>query len=154
MVALVEQTGAVDVEDLVVEVDLASGEVDLLLDFKDLMADYHSQTRPIGATDPFFWQAGEQDWIHLNTIQYLPDSDSLVVSLPGDLHRHQGGGTSMARRPSTGFCGDPRPSGRAPAMKNTAWSPVNDFAWQYGQHSVEYAPAEEEGVCYLRMFNN
>ena len=111
VVALVEQTGAVDVEDLVVEVDLASGEVDLLLDFKDLMADYHSQTRPIGATDPFFWQAGEQDWIHLNTIQYLPDSDSLVVSSRetstaikvGDVH---------GQAAIDWFCGSVRPAQR------------------------------------------
>ena len=34
------------------------------------------------------------------------------------------------------------------------WTPVNDFTWQYGQHSVAWAPGEEEGVCYLRMFNN
>ena len=152
VVALVEQTGAVDVEDLVVEVDLASGEVDLLLDFKDLMADYHSQTRPIGATDPFFWQAGEQDWIHLNTIQYLPDSDSLVVSSRetstaikvGDVH---------GQAAIDWFCGDPA-FWEGTGYEEYCLEPVNDFTWQYGQHSVEYAPAEEEGVCYLRMFNN
>ena len=31
---------------------------------------------------------------------------------------------------------------------------MNDFTWQYGQHSVAWAPGDEEGVCYLRMFNN
>ena len=80
VVALAEKAGDANVEDIVLEVDLATGEVTELLDFKKLMAGYYEQTRPIGPTDPFFWQAGEQDWIHLNTIQYLPDSDSLVVS--------------------------------------------------------------------------
>ena len=76
----VEQTGAVDVEDLVVEVDLASGEVDLLLDFKDLMADYHSQTRPIGATDPLLLAGRGAGLDPPEHHPYLPDSDSLVVS--------------------------------------------------------------------------
>ena len=135
VVALAEKAGDANVEDLVLEIDLATGEVTELLDFKDLMAGYYAQTRPIRATDPFFWQVDEQDWIHLNTIQYLPGTDSLVVSsretstvikvddvhgeaavgwLCGDPAFWQGTGYE-------GYCLAPvRPSGRAPAMRGTA----------------------------------
>ena len=50
------------------------------VDFSELMDSYCQSTRPISATDPFFWQAGERDWRHLNSIQYLEESDSIVVS--------------------------------------------------------------------------
>ena len=152
VVALAEKAGDANVEDIVLEVDLATGEVTELLDFKELMAGYYAQTRPIGATDPFFWQAGEQDWIHLNTIQYLPDNDSLIVSSREtstviqvkDVH----GEVSLGW-----FCGDPA-FWAGTGYEDRCLTPVNDFTWQYGQHSVAWADGEEPGVGYLRMFNN
>lgn len=152
MVALAEKAGDTNVEDLVLEIDLATGEVTELLDFKDLMAGYYAQTRPIRATDPFFWQVDEQDWIHLNTIQYLPETDSLVVSSREtstaikveDVH----GAASVGW-----LCGDPA-FWQGTGYEDYCLTPVNDFTWQYGQHSVAWAPGDEEGVGYLRMFNN
>lgn len=81
VVALAEAPGGTTVEDLVIEVDLETGAVTELVDFSELMADYKdAYTHVIGATDTFFWQAGEWDWIHLNTVEYLPGEDSLIVS--------------------------------------------------------------------------
>ena len=152
VVALAEKAGDANVEDLVLEIDLATGEVTELLDFKDLMADYYAQTRPIRATDTFFWQVDEQDWIHLNTIQYLPGSDSLVVSSRetstvikvDDVHGEAAIGW---------LCGDPA-FWQGTGYEGYCLAPVNDFTWQYGQHSVAWAEGEEEGIGYLRMFNN
>ena len=152
VVALAEKAGAVDVEDLVLEINLDTGEVTELLDCKDLMGDYHSQTRPIKGTDPFFWQVGEQDWIHLNTVQYLAESDSLILSsretstilCVKDVH------SSPA---IDWMCGDPA-FWEGTEYEQYCLEQVNDFTWQYGQHCVEYAPGEEAGICYLRMFNN
>ena len=51
------------------------------MDLKKIMNEYYEQeTRPVSAADDFFWQAGEEDWIHLNTLQYMQENDSLVVS--------------------------------------------------------------------------
>ena len=152
VVALAEKAGDANVEDLVLEIDLATGEVTELLDFKDLMADYYAQTRPIRATDTFFWQVDEQDWIHLNTIQYLPGTDSLVVSSRetstvikvDDVHGEAAVGW---------LCGDPA-FWQGTGYEGYCLAPVNDFTWQYGQHSVAWAEGEEEGIGYLRMFNN
>ena len=152
VVALAEKAGDANVEDLVLEIDLATGEVTELLDFKDLMADYYAQTRPIRATDTFFWQVDEQDWIHLNTIQYLPGSDSLVVSSRetstvikvDDVHGEAAVGW---------LCGDPA-FWQGTGYEGYCLAPVGDFTWQYGQHSVAWAEGEEEGIGYLRMFNN
>ena len=81
ILALAEHEDTANVEDLVLEIDLKSGEVTELLDFKKIMNEYYEQeTRPVSAADDFFWQAGEEDWIHLNTLQYMQENDSLVVS--------------------------------------------------------------------------
>ena len=37
-------------------------------------------TRPVGPSDDFFWQVGEGDWIHLNSLVYLPEEDALILS--------------------------------------------------------------------------
>ena len=104
-------------------------------------------------TGDFFWQAGEWDWLHLNTVEYLEEGDSLIVS---------------SRETSTvikvenvhsqpelvWLLGDPA-FWEGTAYEDLSLTPVGDFVFQYGQHSVEYAGAgEEEGVYYLRLYNN
>lgn len=62
IVALVEHADSEPVEDLVVDIDLATGEVTELIDFTEFMSDYVEEfTHPITATSTFFWQAGELD---------------------------------------------------------------------------------------------
>lgn len=154
MVILAEHADSVFVEDVVLELDLETGKVTQLIDFSKLMKDYVDEyTHVIGPTDTFFWQAGENDWIHLNTIQYLEDGDSLIVS---------------SRETSTimkveNVHTDPTPvwfAGNAKFWKGAPYEDlslekVGDFTAQYGQHSVEYDGAgEEDGTYYLLMYDN
>lgn len=154
VVALVDKVGSDTTEDVVVEVDLATGQVSELLDFSVLMADYlETETHPITVTSDFFWEAGEWDWIHLNTLQYLEDGDSVIVSSRETStiikveNVHSG--------PRLGWLmGDPD-FWADTAYADLSLTPVGDFVYQYGQHSVEYrGPGAEEGVYYLSMFNN
>ena len=80
ILALAELEGSENVEDLLLSIDMETGEVTQLIDFKEAMSGYYEMTRPITATDEFFWQAGERDWIHLNSLQYMEEDDSLIVS--------------------------------------------------------------------------
>ena len=59
LLALAEERGSQTVEDRLLSIDLDSGAVTELLDFSQLMEPYFSMTRPVGATDDFFWQVGE-----------------------------------------------------------------------------------------------
>lgn len=155
-VALVEKTGRETVEDVVIEIDLVTGEVSELVDFTGLMSDYVEEyTHAIGVTDAFFWQAGERDWIHLNTVEYLEEDDAIIVS---------------SRETSTiikveGVHDDPRIAWMAgddafwegTAYEDLCLDQVGDFTPQYGQHSVEYDGAgagAEDGTYYLLMFDN
>ena len=66
VVALVERQGAETVEDIVIQADLATGELVELVDFSQLMSGFREEeTHPVPITGEFFWQAGEWDWIHL-----------------------------------------------------------------------------------------
>lgn len=153
VLALAEEVGSQTVEDRLLSIDLDTGAVTQLLDFSQLMAPYFEMTRPVGATDDFFWQAGEWDWIHLNSLQYLPEEDSLIVSSRetstiikvADLHGQPtldwlaGDDRFWADTPYTDLC----------------LTAEGDFVPQYGQHCVEFLrDGEEEGVYYLSFFNN
>ena len=153
LLALAEDPEGETVEDLVLSIDLESGEVTELLDFTQVLPDYFAMTRPINATDPMFWQAGEWDWIHLNSLQYMPEDDSLIVS---------------SRETSTiikvkDIHGEPQVdwlAGDDRFWEDTAYADYclnqeGDFVPQYGQHCVEYLEdGSEEGVYYLAVYNN
>lgn len=154
ILALAEHEDTANVEDLVLEIDLKSGEVTELLDFKKIMNEYYEQeTRPVSAADDFFWQAGEEDWIHLNTLQYMQENDSLVVSSreTSTIIKVQ----SIHNSQSLDWL-----VGDSAFWEDTAYADLcltkeGDFVPQYGQHSVEYVGAKNEpGVYELRMYNN
>lgn len=153
VLALAEERGAETVEDRLLSIDLESGQVTQLLDFSQWMEPYYSMTRPVGPSDDFFWQAGEWDWIHLNSLAYLPEEDALILSSR----------ETSAILKLTDLHGDPQLdwiAGDDRFWQDTPYAQdclaqEGEFVPQYGQHCVEYyGPGEEEGVYYLSFFNN
>ncbi len=152
VLALAEETGDQRVEDRLLSIDLDTGTVTELVDFSVLMEPYFEMTRPVGATDDFFWQAGEWDWIHLNSLQYM-DGDSLILSSRetstiikvADLH---GDPTVDWLAGDTRFWADTPYAERCLTQEG-------DFLPQYGQHCVEYlSDGDTDGVYYLALYNN
>ena len=154
VVALVDKVGSDTIEDTVVEVDLTTGTVTELVDFSLLMADYcEGETHPVSLTVDFFWQAGEWDWLHLNTVQYLEERDSLIVSSreTSTIIKVENVHTDPV---VAWMAGDPA-FWEGTNYEELCLTPVGDFVYQYGQHSVEYAGAgDEEGTYYIRTYNN
>ena len=148
VLALAEERGNDTVEDRLLSIDTETGEVTELINFSTFLQEYYDITRPVSPSDDFFWQAGEQDWIHLNSLQYIPESDSVILSSRetstilkvADLHGE----------PALDWlAGDER------IWEGTCLAQVGGFVPQYGQHCVEYyADGEEEGVYYLSLYNN
>lgn len=154
VIALAEKAGRQTVEDVVIEIDLTTGQVSELIDFSTLMADFvEEQTHPIQADSMFSWQAGEWDWIHLNSVEYLEEEDSLIVS---------------SRETSTiikvaDIHASPRLAwliGDASIWESTPYEElslrqVGDFTPQYGQHAVTYdGDGPTEKSYYLLLFDN
>lgn len=154
IVILAEHANSTMVEDVVLELDLESGEVTELIDFSEFMKDFVDEyTHVIGPTDTFFWQAGENDWIHLNTIQYLEQDDSIIVS-----SRETSTIMKVENIHSTPtidwFAGNEKFWEGTP-YEGLSLAQVGDFNPQYGQHSVEYDGAgKEDGTYYLLMYDN
>ncbi|WP_394964465.1 aryl-sulfate sulfotransferase [Candidatus Allofournierella excrementigallinarum] len=141
------------VEDRLLSIDTETGEVTELVNFSALLQEYYGITRPVAATDDFFWQAGEWDWIHLNSLQYMPESDSVILSSRetstilkvADLHGE----------PALDWLAGDERIWEGTAYEDACLAQEGGFVPQYGQHCVEYyADGEEEGVYYLSLFNN
>lgn len=153
VLVLAEEEGSKNVEDLLLSVNMENGTVTELVDFKAVLPDYYSMTREIRATDDMFWQAGEQDWIHLNSLQYMEENDSLIVSSRETSTiiklEHIHSDVSLAWMAGDEYFWEDTSYAEFCLMQE------NDFIPQYGQHSVEYLYAgEEDGVYYLSVYNN
>lgn len=153
VLALAEERGNDTVEDRLLSIDTETGEVTELINFSTFLQEYYDITRPVSPSDDFFWQAGEQDWIHLNSLQYMPESDSVILSSRetstilkvADLHGE----------PALDWLAGDERIWEGTAYEDACLAQVGDFVPQYGQHCVEYyADGEEEGVYYLSLYNN
>ena len=160
IVALVEESESVYLEDIVIEIDLDTGEVTELVNFTELMSDYVEEyTHIIGVTDDFFWQAGSNDWIHLNTIQWLDGEDSMIVS-----SRETSSIIKVANvhsSPEVTYLAGDSDFWEGTSYEDLCLEQVGDFTPQYGQHTVEYDGAyieedgtESESKYYLLLYNN
>ena len=142
------------IEDLVLELDLETGEYYELVDFSELMSDYREEyTSPVGLFSLFVYEVSYWDWLHLNTVQYLEDGDSLIISSREsstiikieDVHTDP---------EIVWMCGNPD-IWEGTGYEDLLLEQVGDFKYHYGQHTVEYAGAgDEDGVYYLRVFDN
>ena len=153
VLALAEVTGGETVEDRLLSIDLDTGEVAELVDFSQLMEPYFETTRPVGSGDDFFWQAGEWDWIHLNSVQYMAEDDSVIVSSRETSAIIKV--TGLHSIPAVGWLAGDERFWADTAYADLCLAQEGDFVPQYGQHCVEYcADGEEEGVYYLALYNN
>lgn len=152
VLALAEVAEGETVEDRVLSIDLETGDVTEILDFAQVMEGYFDMTRPVGPTDDFFWQAGEWDWIHLNSLQYMPEDDSLIVS-----SRETSTIIKVANihsEPAVEWLAGDSRFWEDTSYADLCLTPVGDFVPQYGQHCVELLDNEGNGVYTLAVYNN
>lgn len=141
------------VMDRVLEIDMETGEVSEILDLRDILPEYYGMTERVKDTDPFFWQAGTRDWIHLNTIEYTEDGGVILSSREtstiikvADLHQD----------PKLEYLIGDSSFWKDTTYEKYVYEQVGEFTAQYGQHttSVIHDVEQEEGQYYLIMFNN
>lgn len=153
VLALAEASGGETVEDRLLSIDLDTGAVTELVDFSQLMEPYFETTRPVGPGDDFFWQAGEWDWLHLNSVQYMAEDDSVIVSSRETSAIIKV--TGLHSTPTVDWLAGDERFWEDTAYADLCLTQEGDFVPQYGQHCVEYyADGEEDGVYYLALYNN
>lgn len=144
MLILATDTKADTEEDIIISLDLSTGDVTEVCDMGDLLPEYKKTTTKVDGT----W-----DWAHLNTIQWTGD-DSIIVS---------------SRETSTiikinNIYASPAISymiGEETFWKDSIYADLllqkdGTFDSQTGQHSLTYVEDDTlaEGQYYLYMFNN
>ena len=156
IVALASDTeDELNLEDMLIGIDLETKEVTELIDFKDIFSDYYeNDASSLTATDEFFWLAGKKDWIHLNTIQYLPEDDSVIVSSreTSTIIKIK----NIHEEPQLDYLIGDEQYWKDTPYAEYAYTQSGDFVPQYGQHTVEYVADDSlpDGQYYLRMYNN
>lgn len=126
------------VEDIIIEVDKNTGNIINTWDLKDFL--YETQ----GMAE--MWTS--YDWFHNNSIDYDPDSNSVIVS-----GRHQDIVVSfnLSSRKINYIIGDPN-NFAAHLVDYFFLTPIGpNFEWQYAQHSAIYTP---EGIFLFDNGNN
>lgn len=141
------------VQDQVIKLDTDTGEVTPLLDLGDMFPEYKESTDHAGIDESDMSLTGRWDWIHLNTIQMLPDGSALF----------------SARETSTiikvdDLEGTPTLDwmiGEPSVWDGTSYVDAfltkdGDFPDTGGQHSITYVEDDslEDGQYYLYMFDN
>ncbi len=141
------------VQDQIIKLDTDTGEVTPLLDLADMFPEYKEITDHAGIDESDLTLTGRWDWIHLNTIQILPDGSALF----------------SARETSTiikvnDLEGTPTLDwmvGESSVWDGTEYvdsflTKVGDFSDTGGQHSITYVEDDslEDGQYYIYMFDN
>lgn len=154
LVALATNTEGETVEDQLISINMESGEVTLLVDFSALMNSYFVTTEKVAANSSFFWQAGLWDWLHLNSVQYLAEEDTVVVSSreTSTILKVK----NVHEEPAIDWMIGDDAFWEGTEFAQYSLTQQGDFTPQYGQHDVTviYDDSLPEGQYYLRMFDN
>ena len=145
-------------EDLVISLDIGTGEVTELVDMGDLLATYKEEAFAYHEAN-YEPEEGEEDevagWMHVNSIQYIASEDAMLLS---------------SRETSTIFKISNATSGQ-PAIEymlaselfwegteyeDYLFEQVGDFIVHGGQHCLVYVEDDslQEGQYYLQFYNN
>lgn len=132
-------------EDVVVKLDVNSGEVTKVLDLGALFGEYKAECQRS--------EDGELDWMHINTIQWMGNGSVLLSSRE----------TSSIIRvndiygtPTLGYMIAEKSFWTGTQYESLVFAKDGEFTIHGGQHSVAYVEDDSlsEGQYYLYMFNN
>lgn len=139
-------------EDIIIRLNTETGEVDKVLDLEDLFPELRENAYYNEEEVAEQVESTGVDWMHINTIQYLGDEDSVILSSRE---------TSSIIKISHPF---DNPKIEYIIGEESFWEDydekeylldkIGDFTIQGGQHTVTYEETDEDGVYYLYMFNN
>lgn len=145
MLVLASDKNQDSTEDVVVKLDVNSGEVTEVLDLGDLFGDYKAECQRS--------EDGELDWMHINTIQWIGNGSVLLSSRE----------TSSIIRvndiygtPTVGYMLGEKSFWAGTQYESLIFAKDGEFTIHGGQHTVAYAEDDSlpDGQYYLYMFNN
>lgn len=147
VLALVSDSAKDTVEDMVMSIDLNTGEQKLLIDFNELLRGYKQETKPVETDGKSVW-----DWIHFNSIDLVGDSVILSARENSTIIKVD----DIYRQPSINYLIGIHDVWAGTEGEDLRLQKSSEFPSQAGQHSVAYQADDSlpEGQYYLYMYNN
>lgn len=145
MLILATDTTQDSVEDIVLKLDVNSGEVTEVLDLGDLFGEY-KKTCVKNSSD-------ELDWMHINTIQYMGNGSVLLSSRETSTIIKI---DNIYDEPSVAYMIGEKDFWNDTSYVSLLLNKKGDFTIQGGQHTITYEKDDtlNDGQYYLYMFDN
>lgn len=145
MLILATDTEQDSVGDVVLKLNVNSGEVTEVLDLGDLFASYKSECQKNSK--------GELDWMHIDAIQWIGNGSVLLSSRETSSIIKV---DNIYDAPVISYMIGEKSFWADTEYESLVFNKDGDFTGQGGQHSIAYAEddALEDGQYYLYMFNN
>lgn len=145
---LASNTTGETIEDLVLSLDLNTGETTQLIDMKDVMPEAYE-----AAIQPSYKK--KLDWIHINSLQLTSEGDLLLSSRETSSIICV---TDIDAEPTLSYIISDSSMWEGTVYEDKVLTKEGGFVAQAGQHSITYMKVEseelEDGQYYLYMFNN
>lgn len=122
----------VNVEDLIVKIDVTTGDVSLVLDLGDIFPDLKASAKVA--------QDGDLDWIHINTIQWLGGGTVLLSSRETSTVIKL---TDIYGTPAVDWLMGSPDFWAGSGFEDKLLQAQGDFSLNAGQHSVTYLPSSD-----------
>lgn len=145
MLILASDTTQDSVEDIVLKLDVNSGEVTEVLDLEDLFGEY-KKTCVKNSSD-------ELDWMHINTIQYMGNGSVLLSSRETSTIIKV---DNIYDEPTVAYMIGEKDFWEDTSYVSLVLNKKGDFTIQGGQHTITYEQDDSlaDGQYYLYMFDN
>lgn len=140
------------VEDYIIKLDLKSGKVTELMDFKNYMGDIEKRAS-LSTSDKVKKETDGLDWIHFNTINVVDGKDLILSSRElSTIIRVN----NIYTKPELKYFIADRTVWDGTKYQKLNLEKIGNFTSNAGQHSVTYIkdPSLSNGQYYLIMFNN
>ena len=147
MLILATDTNQETKQDIVILLDLESGEVSEIIDFGDYFTEYKDECVARTEEDEL------TDWFHLNCIQYIGDDSILLSSRETSTIVKV---SNIYDDPEIEYLIGSEELWEEIGYADLVLEQVGDFTLQGGQHCITYVEDDtlEDGQYYLYMFNN
>ena len=136
----------VNVEDLIIKIDVTTGDVSLVLDLGDIFPDLKANAKVA--------QDGDLDWIHINTIQWLGNGAVLLSSRETSTVIKL---TDIFGTPTVDWLMGSPDFWAGSGFEDKLLQAQGDFSLNAGQHSVTYLPSSDTATtgCYqVLLYDN
>ena len=125
----------VNVEDLIIKIDVTTGDVSLVVDLGDIFPDLKASAKVA--------QDGDLDWIHINTIQWLGNGTVLLSSRETSTVIKL---TDIYGSPTVDWLMGSPDFWAGSGFEDKLLQAQGDFSLNAGQHSVTYLPSSDTAI--------